>query len=214
MVGAPLDGVVLALDVDGVLLDPGRGGAGDWGVALEQRFGVSFERLQTEFFARHWADIATGRADLEPTLDAALREMGWPMTARAIMDHWFEADCHLHDPMIHAAAAWAGRGARLVLATTQEHRRAAFLSERLGAILPIERVLYSAALGAQKPHAAFFRAASAIIEAEGMPSRVVFVDDLIENVEGARAHGWTAIHFTHQPAWIEEIERALSAMDA
>ena len=42
-----------------------------------------------------------------------------------------------------------------------EHRRASFLRERLGAMMPIDDVLYSADLGVQKHEAAFFELASA-----------------------------------------------------
>src|SRR5580692_11426939 len=43
--------VLLALDVDGVLLDPQRGGRGPWQVAFSERFGVDAGRLDGTLFA-------------------------------------------------------------------------------------------------------------------------------------------------------------------
>jgi len=89
---------ILALDVDGVLLDPERGGLGNWTAEMEHEFGIAGSQIQQAFFQRSF-DV--------------------------------------------------------VLATNQEHRRAGFLRLRLGAMMSIDDVLYSADLGVQKHEVAF-----------------------------------------------------------
>jgi len=74
--------VVLALDVDGVLLDPTAGGRGGWSAVVAARYGVDARHLQSIFFARAWADVVVGRTAIEPALAAALEELAWSMTAR------------------------------------------------------------------------------------------------------------------------------------
>jgi putative hydrolase of the HAD superfamily len=207
-VGGRLAGAVLALDVDGVLVDPERGGRGRWQAELEQRLGIAPAELDAFFFRRSWPDVVLGRTLLEDALAAVAEERGWVPSPEEIIRCWLEADSHLHEDVVAAAARWSGAGAVVVLATSQEHRRAAFVAELVGGALPIAHVLYSAALGAAKPDPAFFEAASAVLGASA-DGRVVFVDDLVENVEAGRAHGWTSIHFRHQPGWEQEVEAAL-----
>jgi FMN phosphatase YigB (HAD superfamily) len=149
--------LVLALDVDGVLLDPDRGDAGHWTVEMERSFEITRSQFRASFFMRS--------------------------------------------------------GCRVVLATNQEHRRAAFLRERLGALMPIDDVLYSADLGSQKHEAAFFeRASERLGLGAGRRGDVVFVDDLEHNVDQARAAGWCAVHAPPGgpvATWVAEADRLL-----
>ena len=83
----------------------------------------------------------------------------------------------------HALRAWAEEGVPVVLATNQEHRRLAFLRERLGALLPITAVLASAELGVLKSDDRFWSLAA---ERVGVG---VLLDDDLGNIEAARRCG-------------------------
>jgi putative hydrolase of the HAD superfamily len=200
---------VLALDVDGVLLDPGRGGLGSWQSELESRFGVDADRLRTAFFEPAWPDVIVGRRAIEPALAAALHDLGWAMTVDQLLACWFEADLVVEPEVVAVARAWTAEGARLVLVTNQEQRRATFLSDRLGALLPISGMAYSAALGLLKSDPAFYPAASRTLGLQS-DDTVVFVDDTVDNVEAARPSGWSAVHFTKNSDWAGQITSAFS----
>jgi putative hydrolase of the HAD superfamily len=206
-----LGGVVLALDVDGVLLDRTAGGRGGWSAVVAARYGVDAALLQSTFFARAWDDVIVGRAAIEPALAAALEELAWPMSTEDLLACWFEADSVVDPEVAEAARSWADDGARIVLVTNQEHRRARFLQERLGASLPISAMAYSAALGHVKTNTAFFPAACRRLGIDDNDDAVVFVDDALENVEAARRFGWTAVHFVADEDWHTEIDTALTA---
>jgi putative hydrolase of the HAD superfamily len=206
-----LKGVVLALDVDGVVLDSDRGGLGKWHRAVEQRYGVDIADLQRVFFQPSWPEIVRGQRAIEPALDAALHELAWPMSTEALLACWFEADFVVDRDVVAAATDWAGAGARVVLVTDQEHRRAGFLRGALAGVLPISAFAYSAALGRTKRDEGFFPAACDALAIESSSSAVVFVDDTLPNVEAARRHGWRAVHFTKADGWRAEIDAALSS---
>jgi FMN phosphatase YigB (HAD superfamily) len=70
-------------------------------------------------------------------------------------------------------------------------------------------VAYSAAVGFTKEHPQFFGAASDLLGLPRHSPSVVFVDDSPENVEVARQHGWTAIHFVRGGGWRSAITKAL-----
>jgi putative hydrolase of the HAD superfamily len=202
-------GVVLALDVDGVVVDSERGGLGKWHREVEQRWGVDITELQREFFQPSWPNIVRGKQPIEPVLTAALQELGWPMTAEELLACWFEADFVVDHDVVAAAAAWSDDGARVVLVTDQEHRRAAYLRDELGDLLPVSAFVYSAAIGRVKRDDGYFAAACEALGIDTAERAVVLVDDTLPNVDAARRHGWAALHFTKADGWRDEIDAAL-----
>jgi glucose-1-phosphatase len=68
-----------------------------------------------------------------------------------------------------------------------------YFSKEYADVLRHFRELYlSSSIGLRKPNAEAF---DHVIAAIGVPAeRIVFFDDLAENIEGARARGMTAVH--------------------
>jgi putative hydrolase of the HAD superfamily len=67
-------------------------------------------------------------------------------------------------------------------------------------------IYLSSAIGLRKPDAAAY---DHVVKAIGVPAaRIVFFDDLAENIEGARARGLTAVHVTSS----DDVARALAAL--
>ena len=195
---------VLALDVDGVLLDGDRRGEGHWSIELARRFEIERSRLRAHFFAPPWHDIVTGRKPIEPALHEALERIGSDVSVEQVLDCWFEADFVPIEPAFEFARSIAATGVEVVLATNQEHRRATYLRARIGARLELGDVLSSAALGVEKSDPAFFDLASARLGVSDR-SDVVFVDDTLGNVEVARSCGWHAIHAVDDHSWIRAV---------
>jgi putative hydrolase of the HAD superfamily len=209
----PPAGGVLALDVDGVLLDPGRAGRGVWQHALRERYGLDPALLDQTFFRTQWPDIVVGRAPIEPALDRTLQELGWGIGVEALLECWFEADFELEGDVVEAVNGWAARGTRVVLATNQEVRRASYLERHLGPVLAFDGMAYSGAIGALKSDPGFYPAAERSLGIAPGGRRVVFVDDARENVDAADRHGWLGIHFSKDHDWRQQIGAALLRPD-
>lgn len=200
---------ILALDVDGVLIDPTRRGAGPWSQELQVQLNIRPTGLRS-FFQGEWPAVITGNTPVEEALGRWLGANDHPCDVEDFLTCWFESDCCLNDEVIEACVDWVGRGATAVLVTNQEHRRVAFLRERLQAHLPLSQVVYSALLGFTKPDPMFFAAADEHLGVEDHHCRVVFIDDLVENISAARAHGWTAIQYLPSGgSWRDDVEQAL-----
>ncbi|MEY2473730.1 MAG: putative hydrolase of the superfamily [Actinomycetota bacterium] len=199
---APTSGVVIALDVDGVLIDPTRGGAGHWLEVVGPRFGVTADDM-APFFRGAFRDVTSGRRTVEDALADHFASRG--VDHLAFLDAWLDEDAHPNDEVVKAAEEWARRGVAIVLATTQEHRRVDRLRALFGDRLQLADVLYSADLGAAKPDPEFFRRADARLGGR----RVVFVDDMVANVEAARVHGWTAVHYPAERNWRDVVDSYL-----
>lgn len=207
--------LTLALDVDGVLLDPERGGQGCWTNELTARFGIEHSQIGDAFFARCWDDVIIGRRSVEDGLGEALRTIGLTVDVEAVLACWFDADYVPFEEVFRLARRAARAGCRVVLATDQEHRRAEHLRRRIGAVVPLAGVFYSAEIGYQKHDPRFFDKASECLGL-GMDERstVVFVDDHAANVAAARSAGWRGVHATPGGAWPRAVEQLLGLKSA
>ena len=68
------------------------------------------------------------------------------------------------------------------------------------------QIFLSSSIGLRKPDAAAY---DHVVKAIGVPAgRIVFFDDLAENIEGARARGLTAVHVTS----LDDVAEALAAL--
>ena len=176
---------LLALDVDGVILDPQRGGRGPWQLAFSERFGVDAGRLDETLFATAWADVITGKRPVESALHEALQELGWGMGVDAALQCWFEEDFVTAPAVMAAATAWSQLGIPLALVSNQEPRRARFIEDRMAPLLPIDGVAFSGDLGVVKSDPAFYDQAEHRLGVGGPGQSVVFLDDTPRNVEAA-----------------------------
>ncbi len=71
----------------------------------------------------------------------------------------------------------------------------------------VDAVVSSAQVGVRKPHPRIFEA---ILQVLGVPpGESIFVDDFLENVEGARALGMTGIHFRKREDVLSALDRML-----
>ncbi|WP_226573346.1 HAD family hydrolase [Acuticoccus sediminis] len=184
----------LMLDVDGVVVNGRPGDGGSWATDIERDLGISPDALQSVFFAPHWDAIVTGRADLGDVLEACLPALSRSVTAADVIDYWFARDSAVDEAVLGDCDALRAGGTRIALATNQDHRRAAYLMDRLGLGRHVDAMVHSAALGARKPDRAFFDAAAVSVGAD--PGDLVLVDDTARNVDAAREAGWRAIHWT------------------
>ena len=133
--------------------------------------------MDETLFGTAWADVITGRRDIRDALSDALRELGWAMGVEAVLRCWFEKDFVVDPIVVEAARAWASEGVPLALVSNQEARRARYLEERLGTLLPIRAVAFSGDLGLVKNDPDFYERAERRLDLVGLGRAVVFLDD-------------------------------------
>lgn len=189
------------VDVDGVLIvNPNPRG---WSANLERDLGISQDSLHAEFFAPHWPDIISGRADLYSRLVPVLENIGKGVRAEDLVRYWFEHDSHINQDLLDQLIALRSTGLELHLATVQEHERAKYLWQTLGLAHHFVAIHYAAALGAAKPAQALYEAIELRTGFE--PVDLFFIDDSPRNVEAAIARGWCAAVWDGQSSLIDLI---------
>jgi len=178
-------------DADGVLQDI----PGGWYTAMEPYVG---ERAR-QFLHETWSEelpMLTGRGDYLTVLAAALTRYG----VAAPVEEVYRSAWHriaLVEATIALVHELRSRGYGVHLATNQEMHRGGYMRSVLGYDELFDVSCYSYDLGFAKPDVAFFHEAARRIA--GDPSTILFIDDIVENIEGARVAGLAAEHwhFTH-----------------
>lgn len=111
----------------------------------------------------------------------------------------------LNEPVARLIPRIKALGHRLILGsnTNALHSRR-FRRQFADVLSHFDRLILSHEIGCVKPSAAFYLACAAA--AERPPQRCVFIDDLRENVEGARAAGLSAIHYQDDPGLAKDLK--------
>lgn len=182
---------VWVIDIDGVIVDAD---GHDWQIAIEQAFGISRVQLQ-DFFRAEWPACVEGHRDTAEALAPWLARWRAPCDAESFIAAWHRADAHLNHPLLDWLAARRAAGARLLLATNQDHRRASHLWTGLELDRRFDAMVHSAAVGARKPDVAFWQVVADRIGPHD-PAGVVVVDDNRANLDGAARFDWRTHHFT------------------
>lgn len=174
-------------DADGVLQTL----PGGWLAALTPYVG---ERAESFVAALDVDELPcmVGETDFLPLLAARLEEYAVPVGAEDLFrDVWLRI--HVDPASIGVVESMRARGLGVHLATNQEARRAAHMLGELGFADLFDECFVSAHLGAAKPSPSFFEQALEVLDAD--PEAVLFVDDLAENVAGARTVGLHAVQW-------------------
>ena len=201
---APIRAVLF--DCDGVLQRP----ANDWAGEIGRLTGLLGSDLDDFLGAISTAEqpVLDGSRPYVDVLTEVLRDRGLEVDATELLDVWQ----HLFvDPfMLEAARVLQDSGIRCALGTNQHRERAAYVRRELGYAAIFDPIVISAEIGAAKPDPEFFRIALARI---GLPAeQVLFVDDVLANVESARSVGLVAEHFA-KDAGRHELDRILALHD-
>lgn len=174
----------LLLDADGVVQNPSRGWIREW----IQLGGATFLKELSE---REVATL-TGKTDLKPLVTELLDERGLDLTFEDVIEVWCRIDTD--ERMLALVDQVRNLGLLTVLATNQQAYRGGWMLENLGYEEHFDAQFHSFQVGLAKPDPAFF---THIVESLGIePSEAVFVDDMPNNVAGARRAGLQAIHFS------------------
>jgi putative hydrolase of the HAD superfamily len=200
----PSNGTVRAVlwDADGVL----QQGPGSWEDALGSVIGSDAVAPFGEAVWQLLEPALTGEIDMAAHVGQVIDAQGLGDSREAILEVWQRIE-PLPESRDVVSAVRAG-GVGCYLATNQDTLRAAHMRRRLAYDVLLDGSYYSCDLGTAKPLAGFF---TAIADDLGLrPSQLLFVDDLPENVAGARAVGLAA-ELWHHRSGIDALTTRLAA---
>ena len=177
----------MLFDADGVL----QVVPGGWYAAMEPYLG----ELAGEFLHKTWKDelpTLAGAGDYLPMLAAALVEYGVTEPVDVVYrDVWHRIERVEESFAIVERLRRNGYGVHL--GTNQEQHRGGHMRTALGYDSLFDTSCYSYDIGFAKPDPSFFTEAARRIG--DAPESILFVDDSLKNVKGARAAGMDAVHW-------------------
>ncbi len=146
-------------------------------------------RLPPEAFCARLMEMSSLGLDY-PAFVAAWQDIFWP-----------------NEPVADLIASLKGRGYRLYLGSNTNLLHATFYRRQFAGTLDLfDGFVLSYEVGHLKPAREFF---DACVAAAGTPAgSCVFIDDVAENVEGARSAGLTAILYVDTPTLLADLARA------
>jgi HAD superfamily hydrolase (TIGR01549 family) len=163
---------------------------------LSGRFGPD------ETFRRH----ETGEAS-DAEFFAALRQtLGVELSDAQFLEGWNAIFAGEMPDMNALLARAADRLPLYAFSNTNRPHIEHFSRAYAGILGHFREIFLSSTIGLRKPDAAAY---DHVVKAIGVPAqRIVFFDDLAENIEGARMRGLTAVHVTSP----DDVARALTAL--
>jgi len=102
--------------------------------------------------------------------------------------------------MMLLAKKLKNKGYKVGILSNTEHPTAPFLQHRFK--LHFHTVILSSEVGLAKPQKEIYE--HTLIKLQTLPHETVFIDDKIENIEGAKKAGMHAIHYTTHEAFLEQ----------
>ncbi len=197
--------MIVFFDVDGVLIDGWHSKSAlrkPWDETLEADLGVDRAAFQKLFFQGSDEDkeqspmfgCTVGHVDLMEALAGVLPRVGYAGNVEDFARYWFEKDSNINRQVFDLVDKIRQSGARLYVATGQEHHRARYLWNELGFSKWFDRIFYSAEIGHLKNDVRFFQAINRALGIDGSMKPLYF-DDQPEIVALARSAGWEGAAF-------------------
>lgn len=143
-----------------------------------------------DFFKGPFQDCLVGKTDLFDVLPAALQSWGWKRPMEEFVSEWMSTCSDPEPDAVIVISDLNAAGVRCCVASNQDNRKAAYLSDLDWIQNLFEKRFFSCHMGVAKPGSRYFR----IIEEDfgAKPETILFVDDKVENINAARACGWQA----------------------
>lgn len=154
--------------------------------------------------ASRWLrQLARGEVTQADCFEGVREELGFRGTFRQFCEAWSDMFSP-NEPVLTAAHRLRGRMPRLVLSNTNAiHMQ--YIFARFPAIYGFDGYILSHELGVEKPDRRIYE--WTVRRYRLNRRRTVFVDDVAENVAGARAAGLHAVHYTDAPQTLAELTK-------
>ena len=192
---------VIIFDADGVLILSKR----RFSNTLAEKHGIALEAT-SPFFEGPFQECLIGDADLREVVYPYLEDWGWDKGVDNLLDYWFELEHDVDVYLVKYIQDLRGKGIRCLLATNNEKYRFKYMLEKMGIENMFDNTFASAHLGHKKPSQDFFL--KIFKELDGVQkNEILFVDDSVENIRGAKDFGIHAELYTSLDDFKQKIKK-------
>jgi FMN phosphatase YigB (HAD superfamily) len=177
---------------------------------LAGRLGITGTALRDQLldrsFPRLLAEFESGRIGPEPFAASVMELSGLRMSYEEFVRAW-EDIFWPNEPVGRLIAFLKSKGYSLYLGSNTNVLHATFYRRQFAGTLDLfDGFILSHEVGHMKPAREFFEACARM--AGRPPGSCVFIDDIAENIEGARQAGLMGLHYVDTPTLTEDLRRA------
>jgi len=163
-------------------------------IGLERDYKIPLEET-LPFFKGELQDCVAGKSDLKEILPPYLKAWGWKEGVEGLLRYWFERDHKIDTKLVSYISELRNKGILCLLATNNEKYRFAYMLDKMNFNKIFDKAYCSALLGCKKPDRQFF---SKIFDdlKDIKKEEILFLDDKVENAQGAKEFGIHAEIYT------------------
>ena len=176
--------------------------------AIAKRFGVTRRELEAFVFSSETSILSEeGKLSDVAHWQTVMRHFGQPAGDHIqLYDEYFAGDA-IDQRLLAFAASLKPKYKLGLLSNAWENARP-LLRARFDFIDTFDESIFSYEVRARKPDAAMYQAILNLMDVP--PEEAVFIDDVLENVEGAQAVGMQALHFSGTETLISTLSDLLA----
>ena len=172
---------------------------------LERDHGITLEK-SLPFFKGPLQDCVAGKADVKEVIIPYLDAWGWNKGVEAMLDYWFKRDHKINTELVSYINALRDKGVLCLMATNNEKYRFAYMLSEMGFDKVFDKAYCSAHLGCKKPNCEFFSKIYEDLE-NIKKEEILFWDDKLENINGAKSFGINAELWTSTEDFKEKMKQ-------
>jgi putative hydrolase of the HAD superfamily len=194
----------IIFDADGVLIPSKR----RFSKTLAEKHDISLEKT-LPFFTGPFQKCLVGDADLKKIISPYLNEWGWTKGVDALLDYWFQLEHDVDAELVKYIQELRGKGILCFLATNNEKYRFQYMLDKMDFANSFDKTYASAHLGHAKPNKDFFSTIFKELE-KIQRNEILFIDDSIENIKGAKNFGIHAELYTSFEDFKEKMKQYIA----
>lgn len=181
---------VVLFDVDGVIVISEM-----FSSQYGKKFNVSSEEMNP-FFRNEFQECLVGNKDVLDLLDPWLPKWQWTGTKHEFLEYWFDLENNVDSRILEVVNKLQQYGIQCFVATNQEKHRTKYMRTMMNFESLFDGVFSSVEIGHKKPDEGFYRHILKTLPNQPKPHEILFFDDSIGHVEGAKKVGIQAFHYT------------------
>lgn len=174
-----------------------------------KKFNIPIDEM-TPFFTGPFQNCLVGKADLKEELQKGwMEKWKWNDSVDKFLDFWFSFGDTLDHGIFNTVSQLRSKGILCALTTDNEKYRTEYLSKKFGYEEAFDKVFSASSVGFKKPTKEFFDEVMKYLKEQDASiekSNIVFWDDDIKNVEGAKLYGFVAERFADPETYMEKIK--------
>ena len=186
--------IIINCDVDGVLIKTfAQDGSYQWVTHVEKDLGITVKQVHY-IFSNEWNDVLCGYIDMKIYVEAMFQRLHiTTVSTDEFIMYWLNHNATVNEEVMALCQTLRSQGIPVFLITNQERYRTQYLWDTLQWSQLFDGIFSSFKLGCKKPQEAFFCAVEKQLKV--VPSNLLLIDDLEENIKSANHCGWHTHHY-------------------